>query len=214
MFTIVVASQKGGAGKTTLTCCLAVEAERQGAGPVVLLDTDPQGGAASWWNARKHVETPVFLSVAKGGLAAGIELARNSNAGLVLIDTPPAITDSIAATIAFADMVLVPARPSPNDLRAIPGTVALIERAGKPMTFVVNAVKPRVKLTGDAAIVLSQHGTVAPTMIWDRIAYASAMIDGHTAPELDAGGEAAREMSELWTYVAGRLALGQGRGAQ
>jgi chromosome partitioning protein len=43
MQTIVLASQKGGAGKTTTARHLAVEAERQGEGPVALIDTDPQG---------------------------------------------------------------------------------------------------------------------------------------------------------------------------
>ena len=44
MDVLVLASQKGGAGKTTLSRHLAVEAERAGEGPVVLIDADPQGG--------------------------------------------------------------------------------------------------------------------------------------------------------------------------
>lgn len=48
MHVLVLASQKGGAGKTTLSRHLAVEAERAGEGPVILIDADPQGGLASW----------------------------------------------------------------------------------------------------------------------------------------------------------------------
>jgi cellulose biosynthesis protein BcsQ len=40
---LTIASQKGGAGKTTLSAHLAVEAERAGRGPVAVVDTDPQG---------------------------------------------------------------------------------------------------------------------------------------------------------------------------
>jgi cellulose biosynthesis protein BcsQ len=47
MQTIVINSQKGGSGKTSLCAHLAVEAERAGDGPVYLIDTDPQGTAAS-----------------------------------------------------------------------------------------------------------------------------------------------------------------------
>ena len=43
MQTIVVNSQKGGSGKTTLCAHLAVQAERAGDGPVYLIDTDPSG---------------------------------------------------------------------------------------------------------------------------------------------------------------------------
>ena len=209
MHVIVVASQKGGAGKTTLTSHLAVEAERAGAGLVVVMDTDPQGGLADWCNARQ-AETPAFVRPEAGGLAANLAALRRSGVDLVMIDTPPAITSSIAATIGVADLVLVPARPSPNDLRAVHGTVALVEAARKPVVFIVNSVKPRVRLTGEAAIALSQYGTVAPVMVWDRTDYAAAMTDGRTAPEIDPAGKAATEMADLWRYIAGRLEQGRG----
>jgi Mrp family chromosome partitioning ATPase len=41
MQTIVLASQKGGEGKSTLVAHLAVEAEYAGAGPIIVIDTDP-----------------------------------------------------------------------------------------------------------------------------------------------------------------------------
>ncbi len=59
MFVMSLASQKGGSGKTTLSGHIAVEAERQGAGPVAVIDADPQGSLADWWNARA-AETPLF----------------------------------------------------------------------------------------------------------------------------------------------------------
>ncbi len=49
MYVIVLASQKGGSGKTTLTGNLAIAAERAGETPAVLIDTDPQGSLAAWW---------------------------------------------------------------------------------------------------------------------------------------------------------------------
>jgi cellulose biosynthesis protein BcsQ len=59
---LTIASQKGGAGKTTLAAHLAVEAERTGAGRVAVVDTDPQGSLAAWWNTRE-APTPLFTSV-------------------------------------------------------------------------------------------------------------------------------------------------------
>ena len=53
----VLAYGPPGLGKTTLAGHLAVEAERRGDGPVALVDLDPQGSLADWWNARR-AETP------------------------------------------------------------------------------------------------------------------------------------------------------------
>ena len=42
MRVLALASQKGGSGKTTLSGHLAVQAQLSGAGPVCLIDIDPQ----------------------------------------------------------------------------------------------------------------------------------------------------------------------------
>src|SRR5271166_5749250 len=53
MKVIVLASQKGGVGKSTLTGNLGVAADLAGDGPSILIDTDPQGSLSAWWNARE-----------------------------------------------------------------------------------------------------------------------------------------------------------------
>jgi chromosome partitioning protein len=203
MQTIVLASRKGGAGKTTLTSHLAVEAERQGAGPVAVIDTDPMGGLASWWNERE-TETPFFGSVGQGGLTGALSDLERGGVGLVFIDTPPFATDSISGIIAAADLVLVPVVPSPNDLRAIGETLEMVERQRRPLVFVVNNAGAG-KLTSQAAVALSQYGTVAPVTLRTRQDFRSSMTDGRTAGEIDSKGKSAAEVAELWRYLAGRL---------
>ncbi len=61
MRVMAFASQKGGSGKTTLAGHIAVQAELAGAGPVAIIDTDPQGSLSDWWNARP-APTPVFAA--------------------------------------------------------------------------------------------------------------------------------------------------------
>ncbi len=203
MYTIVIASRKGGAGKTTIATLLAVEAARAGAGPVAIIDLDPMRGLALWWEARE-ADTPVMVaadSTAKAALAA----AKKTGAALVLIDTPPAAAPVVAEVVGLADLVLVPVQPSPHDLRAVGATVDLARKVKRPLVFVINRTKPRVRLTGEAAIALSQHGTVAPAMLADRAVYAAAAIDGRTAPEIEPTGAAAAEVTALWKYLADRL---------
>ena len=52
MEVVVFASQKGGSGKTTLSGHMAVAALRADAGPVAIVDTDPQGSLLAWAKAR------------------------------------------------------------------------------------------------------------------------------------------------------------------
>ena len=204
MRTLVLASQKGGVGKTTIAGHLAVMAESAGAGPVALIDTDPQGSLSSWWNERK-AETPIFASVNIAQLADHLQELKKSGIKLAIIDTPPAVTETIQKVLAVADLVLIPTRPSPHDLRAVGSTVALVEAVGKRMVFVINGAAQRAKITGEAAIALSQHGTVAPLTIYQRTDFAASMIDGRTAQEIDPTSRSAGEVADLWKYVATQL---------
>jgi chromosome partitioning protein len=203
---IALASRKGGAGKTTLASHLGVQAEAAGAGPVALMDTDPQGGLAGWWNARAAA-TPEWLEPA-GSLPTAVASCRAAGYRTLLIDTPPSLSETIAEVLALADLILVPVQPSPNDLRAVGGTVELAAASGKPMVFVINRATVRARITTQAAIALSQHGAVAPVVIHARLDFATSMTDGRTAGELDPGSKSAGEVAELWTYLQDRLNQG------
>jgi chromosome partitioning protein len=204
MQVVAFASQKGGSGKTTLAGHIAVQAERSGDGPVALVDTDPQGSLADWWNERE-AETPLFAHTSIARLADDLERMRGMGIELVVIDTPPAITATIAEVIRLCDLVVVPTRPSPHDLRAVGVTVELVERLGKPLVFVVNAASPRARITSEAVIALSQHGTLAPSILHNRTDFAASMIDGRTVMEVDDSSRSNLEIEQLWQYLRGRL---------
>jgi chromosome partitioning protein len=204
MYVIAVASQKGGSGKTTLAGHLAVQADRTGFGPVALVDTDPQGSLSEWWNARA-AETPLFARASAGRFAADIARMRELGIKLLVVDTPPAIEATIAEVISLSDLVVIPARPSPHDLRAAGATVELIERVGKPLVFVINAATPRARITSEAVMALSQHGTLAPVIIHHRTGFAAAMIDGRTVMEVPGEARCAEEIVLLWEYLGKRL---------
>lgn len=204
MKVIVLASLKGGSGKTTLSGHLAVEAERAGAGPVALIDMDPQGSLSDWWNARKG-ESPRFAKVGSQGLDEVLQRLRGSGVNLAIIDTPAAITQTISEGVAQADLVLVPTRPSPHDLRAVGATVDIADHHRKPLVFVINAATARARITGESAVALSQHGTVAPVMLHQRVEFAASMVDGHAVGEITPASMSAREVRDLWAYVQDRL---------
>lgn len=204
MHVVALCSQKGGSGKTTLSGHLAVQAELGGRGPVAIVDTDPQGSLAAWWNARQS-DTPSLVSTTLAQLPLDLERMHRDGCRLVIVDTPPAINMAIQRVINVADLIVIPTRPSPHDLRAVAGTVDMVERAQVTMVFVLNAANMRSKMTSDAAVALSQHGTVAPVFIQQRTDFASSMIDGRSVGELEPHGRSANEIGLLWEYIASQL---------
>jgi len=203
---VTVASQKGGTGKTTLCGHLAVAAERAGAGPVALVDTDPQGSLSDWSNARA-LKTPHFAQADVATLAQDLDHLRERGIELVIVDTPPAVSYAIMEVVQLSDLILIPVRPSPHDLAAAGATADLVESLHKPLVFVVNSASPRARITAEAAIALSQHGTVASTIVSYRSDFASSMIDGRTVMELPRSKRSTAEIEGLWSYIESRLGI-------
>ena len=204
MRVIVFASQKGGAGKTTLCGHVAVQAERAGAGPVALIDTDPQGSLAEWWNARE-AETPLFVKTQFANLTDDLNQLRAQGIDLVFVDTPPAVTDTIREVVGYGDLVIIPTRPSLHDLRTVGATVDIIEDQDRPLIFVINAAIARARINSDAALALSQHGTIAPVTVHHRLDFVTSMMDGRTVIETDPESHSAGEIAGLWDYILKRL---------
>src|ERR1035441_156594 len=132
---LALAARKGGSGKTTLAAHLAVEAERGAAGPVTLMDLEPQQSLDAWWKDLE-TETTKLLKITGSKLRAELALAKNVR-GLVVIDTPPLDSQAIATVIEVADLILIPVKPSPHDLRGVSVTVDLCQRAKRPFVFVL-----------------------------------------------------------------------------
>lgn len=204
MHVLVIASRKGGAGKSTLAGHLSVEAERAGFGPVAVADIDSQGSLAEWWNTRA-APTPLFVQTTVASIAEDVERLAAHGVRLLVVDTPPALTAEIGEVVRLADLVLIPTRPSPHDLRSIGATVELVEHLGKPLLFVVNGAAPRARITAEAVAVLSQHGPLAPAIIHQRVDFAVSMVDGRTVMEVPGHSRSAEEIERLWAYVEERL---------
>ena len=200
MKTIVISSQKGGSGKTTLAAHLAVEAERAGDSPTWLIDTDQQA-TLSHWHDRRERETPQRLEMPFARLADGLADIERRGGAYCFIDTAPTISDQTAALIRLADLVLIPVRPSPADLWSVSETIEVVKAAGKPLLFVISQAKAQATITAQTIAALSEHGRVAQSFIADRVPYAAAMTGGHTAPELAPKSPAASEIAGLWENV-------------
>jgi chromosome partitioning protein len=201
---ITVFSQKGGSGKTTLAAHIAVQAELTGASPVGVLDADPQESLADWGNDRES-DTPIVMQTSLWRLQEDVGLMRDRGMKLLLIDTPPGINPTVRSAIEVSDLVLVPVKPSPHDLRAAGNTFRVVEEIDRPLVFVISCASAWAHITPQAVIALAQHGTVAPATIHQRADFASSMIHGRTVMELGRRSRSASEIAELWDYLNDRV---------
>jgi chromosome partitioning protein len=67
--------------------------------------------------------------------------------------------------------------------------------------FVITQAKAQAIITAQAVAALSHHGRVAQAFIADRVSYAIAMTDGHTATEIAHRSPCVREITGLWADV-------------
>jgi chromosome partitioning protein len=121
---IVVSNVKGGVGKTTTAVYMAAAAARRGRGPVVLVDADPQGASAEWYDADpiegvELVEGPSVRTVTK---------ALNQDDGIVVVDTPPGEGTVVQAALSRADSVVIPTRAGGVEPNRVVATLAMTPR--------------------------------------------------------------------------------------
>jgi chromosome partitioning protein len=206
MKVVAIVSQKGGAGKTTLAVHLAAAAVAAGH-RAAIIDLDPQGTAASWFD-RRALDEPEVISGQAIRLPALLNDARENGADLLILDTAPNADQTASLAARAADLVLIPCRAATFDLEAIQTTLLLTKAASKPAYVVLNAVPPRSGIGKEAAAGLAEQGAqVAPHQLTQRAAYTHGVIDGRTAQEFEPGGKAAQEITLLYTWLCSLVGM-------
>jgi chromosome partitioning protein len=210
MRVVTFVTQKGGSGKTTLAINCAVVAQEK-KHRVLILDLDPQGTAAAWYQNRE-AETPKLAIIQSGDLSDAITKAKASGFDFVLIDTPGRDEPATAASIRAANFCIIPCRPTPADMKAVPPTMATITRLNKSGAFVLTQTASRGQRRSEAekglstlVSIYSMLGLVCPHPIVMRNAYQDAQGAGLGVTEYEPEGKAAEEIRTLWHWITRKL---------
>lgn len=124
--TILLVSQKGGVGKTTIADEILFELDRRGL-PFTFYELDDQGG---------NVHKPV----------------KNSEARFAVVDTPGGLCADTAKWIGASDLVILPVKPSFRDIEPFLRMGAIIRdnlRRDACAFFVINMINARMRATKD-----------------------------------------------------------------
>ena len=133
---VIVASPKGGGGKSTLTRNLAVAATYAGV-RVATADLDPQATLTAWSRRRPPDKAVPHYRLRWDDADALLDNEELRAHELVLIDTPPSIEAQPAAfqkLLAAADLVLVPCRPTFDDAESVVPFLKLLRDTGKAVS--------------------------------------------------------------------------------
>ena len=204
MKVISLISQKGGAGKTTITVNLAVMANLSKKSSIVL-DIDPQASATCWKDSREN-EDPTVISCQATRLENTLDVAKENGVDFVFIDTAPHSEGSALKAAKLSDLVIIPCRPAILDLRAINSTIDIANIAKTPASIVLNAVPARGSLKDEALQAAEQYGVeVAPVQLGNRVAYVHSITEGLSVNEYEKKGKSAEEIKNLYKYICKKV---------
>lgn len=207
MATIVCASVKGGAGKSTLAVNLAAEYQRRKR-RVLIVDADPQGTARVWSEigTERQQQVPAVVAMGKDMHRPGQLNQVAAAFDVVIIDCPGRDGAVVRAALMVADLVLIPCGASPADAWALQQSLDLIDEArGLRPELAARVVITRRRATNlgkNARSDLTACGVpLLNVEIAERVAYQIAMGEGRGVTTMTGQADAVREIRKLTDAV-------------
>jgi chromosome partitioning protein len=200
MLTVLVASSKGGCGKSTLVTQLASHWAQDNK-RTAIVDSDPQGSSYRWATLRPD-NVPGVLAT-EGGRKALEKLPQDTER--VLIDTPAGSHEKeLEPYLEKAHVLLVPVLPSSFDLHAtlhflehLRG-INRIKRGKLPVALVGNRLKPWTHASQEAVAQLGEQAPF-PVVAQLRDTQAYVLLTSLGKGIFDYGSEQVRGHQQDWT---------------
>lgn len=193
MPTIVFASPKGGAGKSTSAVLLATELALKGAG-VTILDADPNKPVSQWAKRGKKPDNlTVLANITESSIIDDIDNAAQKTP-FVIVDLEGTASMTVGYAISRADIVIIPTQGSQLDAAEATKALRLIAQQEKAFrkkipyamlfTRTSSAIRPRTLQHIQAEF--ARHKILCfETHIHEREAYRAIFSFGGTLESLD-----------------------------
>jgi chromosome partitioning protein len=205
MPTIVFASPKGGAGKSTAAVLLSTELAAKG-GDVTIIDADPNRPVSRW--AKRPNKPPslnVIADVTEETIIPQIETAATRSA-FVIVDLEGTASMTVGFALSRADLVIIPTKGSMLDAAEAVKAIKLLRaqeqafRRKIPAVILFTQTNPAIRPRTLRHIEAQFQGSDVPVMkthLFERDAYRAMFMFGGGVSTLDPG-----EVSNIKTAKA------------
>lgn len=204
--TIVLASGKGGVGKSTLARGLAGYWLSLGQNPAVV-DADPQASIMSLHDAQGPMGGVIVVADPEVETIGATIADLQTRHGVVIVDTAGFRNQTTIAACVTADVVLIPLKAAAEDVREAVAMLELIgelngtpERRGRPIkvALVLTMVTPGTVIARQVRKELERAGyPLLDAEIAQRVAFPELSMRGVAPSLVDPDGAAARDIGRL-----------------
>jgi len=209
---ITVGNEKGGVGKSTIACNIAVEAVRDGL-KILLIDADTQQSCMDFRAIRSENDSlPQFqaVSITKNTIHKDVKSFKNFD--IVIIDSGGRDTSVFRSAILACDFLIIPVLPSQYDIWATQGTIEILEEAKSfkdvKSRIILNQVILNTIVSREATEALEKFKLpVFDIKFHSRVAYKQSVSKGTGVSEYEPGGKASEEMKIFFEEVKKELSL-------
>ncbi len=213
---LTVASSKGGVAKSTTCRNLGVVAARAGL-KVALVDTDLQRTLTRWHDRRPDNAADITLVTA---LLTDIDdIAALGGFDVMIIDTPPLVTDGITdedeknklrklrKLVSVSDFIIVPSGQQDEDLSSAESWMDFLKMCNSQYSALLTATSRRSKSFETAKKRLVKGGyPLCPIDIPRVEDIPFSHSHGIGVAEMKRG-KGAEEYEAVWSYVSGQLGI-------
>jgi len=211
---IVMASPKGGVGKSTCAVLLASEFARMGA-EVTVLDCDPNKSLTRWANHGMPKGVTLHSDVGRAEVVPTIK-AADGDGRIVVVDLEGVASQLVSRAISQADLVIVPMQATALDAEIGSEALALVreeeEALGRDIPHAVvltktsAAVRSRVqrdleKQLEEAGIDVIRPPLVARAAFSELFAYGGDLTAMMNNPDIVTGGKVDKALANATSFT-------------
>lgn len=206
---LLIASEKGGTGKTTIATNLAAMRARES--DILLIDTDPQGSASFWSGVRDESENeyPIYCTQKFGAVDKEIKKLASKFTDII-IDAGGRDSKELRTATLITNKLYVPVQASQFDIWSISGMERIVNRAREfnpelQASIIINraSTNPSVNEAAEARELMQEMNDLelSDIIIRERIVFRKAARNGMSVTEMKTDQKAIDEINALYNEI-------------